>query len=109
MEQRATDRQSTPAFTVHFRPTLSSAPHLEGTGVLQDLSMFGCRIESSVTMLPNISVTLDIEVPNWDSPVTIEVARVQWVNGQVFGLGAFQISEKESDRLQRVIRGLVEG
>lgn len=107
MEKRVANRQSTPAFRVHFRPRLASSPQLEGTGVLRDLSVFGCRIESSVTMIPDLSLTLRIEVPGLDSPLIIEGARVQWVSGQVFGLGAFRTTETERQRLGQVIMSLM--
>lgn len=109
MERRTADRLSTPAFQVHFHPTLSTSPQLEGSGVLRDLSMFGCRIESPVTMIPDLSVTLSIEVPDLVSPLIIETARVQWVSGQTFGVAAFQTTDTERQRLRQVIMGLIGG
>ncbi len=97
------DRQRTPGFRVHFHPTLSPASQLGGTGILQDLSTFGCRIESPVPMIPDLSVMLRIEVPDWGSPLIIKAARVQWVRGHTFWLGAFQTTERERQRLRQVI------
>jgi hypothetical protein len=38
----------------------------------------------------------------------VEAASVQWVSGQIFGLAFFRISEPEQQRLEQVIRNLME-
>jgi hypothetical protein len=60
-------------------------------------------------MIPDLSLTLRIEVPDLESPLIIEAARVQWVSGQMFGLGAFRTTDTERQRLRQVILGLMEG
>ncbi|MDH5669232.1 MAG: hypothetical protein OEY86_14605 [Nitrospira sp.] len=70
---------------------------------MRDLSSFGCCIQSAVPMIPDLSLTLRIEVPNWNSPLTIRAARVQWVDGIPFDVGAFQTTEAERRQLRRFI------
>jgi hypothetical protein len=49
-------------------------------------------------MIPDLSSTLRIEAPDLDSPLIIKAARVQWVRGQMFRLGALRITETERQR-----------
>ena len=73
-----------------------------------DLSMGGCRIESLVNVEPGLSLELRIFVPDLEWPLMVEAASVQWVSGQIFGLAFFRISEPEQQRLEQVIRNLIE-
>jgi hypothetical protein len=103
------DRRAMPRLRVQFRTTFSDSTKLEGTGVMLDLSMGGCRIESSVIMVPGFSLELRIHVPDLDWPLMIEATSVQWVSGQLFGLAFFRITETEQQRLGQVIGHLMEG
>lgn len=102
-DMKTTDRRATPRFRVQFQTTFSDAMKLEGTGILLDLSMGGCRIESPVTVEPGLSLELRIYVPNVVWRLLIEAATVQWVSGQTFGLAFFRISETERQRLSQVL------
>jgi hypothetical protein len=94
---------------MQFRTTFSTSSTLEGTGNMMDLSMGGCRIESPVTVEPGVSLELRIYAPDIEWPLMIEAASVQWVSGQIFGLAFFQIRDTEHQRLEQVIRDLMEG
>ena len=96
MDMKTPDRRATPRFRVQFRSTLSASTKLEGTGIMLDLSMGGCRIESPVTVEPGLSLKLRIYVPDVDWPLMIEAASVQWVSGQIFGLAFIRITEIRS-------------
>ena len=74
-----------------------------------DLSMGGCRIESPVTVEPGVSLELRIYAPDIEWPLMIEAVSVQWVSGQIFGLAFFQIRDAEHQRLEQVLRDLMEG
>ena len=108
MDMKTTDRRATPRLRVQFRTTFSGSTKLEGTGVMLDLSMGGCRIESPVTVEPGFSLELRIHVPDLEWPLMIEAASVQWVSGQIFGLAFFRITEPEQQRLGQVISDLME-
>ncbi|RQW76852.1 MAG: hypothetical protein EHM14_15700 [Methanothrix sp.] len=109
MDMRTDDRRATPRLRVQFRTTFSTASKLEGTGTMLDLSLGGCRIESPVTVEPGVSLELRIYAPDIEWPLMIEAASVQWVSGQIFGLAFFQIRDTEHQRLEQVIRDLLEG
>jgi hypothetical protein len=108
MDMKTEDRRSTPRFRVQFRTTFSAASKLEGTGIMLDLSMGGCRIESPVTIEPGMSLELRIHAPDIEWPLMIEAAGVQWVSGQTFGLAFLRITEPEQQRLGQVINDLTE-
>jgi hypothetical protein len=108
MEMKTTERRAMPRLRVQFRTTFSAASTLEGTGIVLDLSMGGCRIESPVLMVPGFSLELRIHVPDLDWPLMIDAASVQWVSGQTFGLAFVRISETDQQRLEQVISNLTE-
>ena len=107
-DMKTADRRTTPRLRVQFRTTFSVSSKLEGMGVMLDLSVGGCRIESPVPVEPGISLELRIYVPDFDWPLMIEVASVQWVSSQMFGLAFFRMTEAERQRLGQVIRDLME-
>jgi hypothetical protein len=109
MEMRTEDRRAMPRLRVRFRTTFSASSTLEGTGVILDLSTGGCHIESPVPVEPGFPLELRIYVPDFDWPLMIEAASVQWVSGQTFGLAFFRITETEQQRLGQVISDLMEG
>ena len=101
------DRRAPLRFKVQFRTAFCVPPTLDRTGSILDLSAGGCRVESSVSLMPGVSVELRIFVPGLEWPLMIEVATVQWISGQTFGLAFFQIRESERQRLEQVLRSLV--
>ena len=107
-DMKTADRRATPRLRVQFRTTFSSAAMLEGTGVILDLSMGGCRIESAVTVEPGILLELRVYVPDLEWPLMIEAASVQWVSGQMFGLAFFRMTETERQRVGQIITDLME-
>jgi hypothetical protein len=109
MDMKMDDRRTTPRVRVQFRTTFSDATKLEGIGVLLDLSLGGCRIESPVPVVPGLALELRIHVPDLEWPIMIEAANVQWVSGLMFGLAFFRLREAERQRLELVINALMEG
>lgn len=103
--QTANGRQS-PRFRVHFRTTFSDSTNLEGVGTMLDLSMGGSRLESPVMVTPGSPLELRIYVPDVEWPIMIDAARVQWINGQTFGLTFIQMKDSEQQRLADLIRAL---
>jgi len=106
-DMKSQDRRVTPRFKVQFRTAFCVPPTLDRTGSILDLSVGGCRVESSVSLMPGVSVELRIFVPGLDWPLMIDVATVQWISGQTFGLAFFQIRESERQRLEQVVSSLV--
>ena len=102
------ERRAMPRLRVQFRTTFSDSTKQEGIGVLLDLSMGGCRIESPIPVVSGCLMELRIHVPDLDWPLRVETASVQWVSGQTFGVAFFRITEAEQQRLGQVITNLIE-
>ena len=107
MDMKMDDRRTTPRVRVQFRTTFSDATKLEGIGVLLDLSLGGCRIESPVPVVPGLALELRIHVPDLEWPIMIEAASVQWVSGLIFGLAFFRLREAEQQRLEQLVNHLM--
>ena len=74
-----------------------------------DVSMGGCRIESSVSVEPGMSLELRVfYAPDIEWPLKIEAASVQWVSGQTFELAFLRLKEGERQRLEQLIKRLME-
>ena len=100
------DRRAMPRFRVQFRTTFSGPTVIEGNGTVLDLSLAGCRVESTTTVLPSLIMELRIHVPDLDWPLMIDGAVVRWVMGQTFGLGFLRLREPERERLRQLIERL---
>ncbi len=71
-----------------------------------DLSAGGCQMESSLSIARGQLLQLRVTVPGLESPLMIDGARVQWVNGRLIGLAFVRIRKTEQQRLDRVIADL---
>ena len=109
VDMKMKDRRAMPRLRVQFRTTFADASRLEGIGLMHDLSLGGCRIESPTPVVPGFSLELRIHVPDLEWPIMIEAASVQWVSGLMFGLAFFHLKEGERQRLGQVVKGLLEG
>ena len=81
MEQRKNLR-----FPVKFRSSFSSIGKVGGEGIVVDLSIRGCRIESPIDVQPGASLEVRIEVIEREPPIQIQAAIVRWNRGREFGL-----------------------
>ncbi len=109
MDMKTVDRRATPRLRVFFHTTFLDSTNVEGTGLLLDLSMGGGRLESQVTVEPDVSLELRIYVPDLEWPLLIEAAKVQWVSGHIFRLAFIRLTDTEHQRLGQVIRDLMVG
>src|SRR6476660_8550276 len=108
MDKNTPDRRTTPRLRVQFRTTFADTSQLEGLGLTHDLSLGGCRIESPFPVAPGFSVEPGIHIPDLQWPIMIEAASVQWVSGLMFGLAFFRLKESERQRLDQLIKHLME-
>ena len=75
-----------------------------GQGVVQDLSITGCRARSVAGMNAGDSVGLLIDVPRYDNPLHVDIAVVRWAKEQEFGMEFLSIAPDNQQRLHEVIR-----
>ena len=99
MEQRKNLR-----FPVKFRSSFSSIGLVGGEGSIVDLSIRGCRIESSIDVQPGASLDVRITVVENEPPIHIQAAIVRWSREREFGLEFEVIAPTEWAHLQDVVK-----
>lgn len=93
-------------FPVQFRSSFSSVNVVGGEGVLADLSVRGCRIESRAVVKPGTELQLKIHLPHESAPLGITVAAVRWSHGETFGVEFRDMKDEEWKRLGRFITSM---
>ena len=78
-------------------------------GVLFNLSVGGCAIESSMPPERDAVMPLRIHPSAQSAPIEVELAEVSWVSGRDFGLRFIQLESGQAERLQRLIGNLPQG
>lgn len=63
MNLKGEEQRTEPRVSVQYHAMMSGSVQSEETGIILDLSRSGCRLESSLLMLPGISLELRIAVP----------------------------------------------
>ena len=110
MNLKVEEQRAEPRVAVRFPAMMAGSVESEGLGTILDLSQNGCRLESSLLMLPGISVELRIAVPSLEWALTIDGADVQWVDENTAGLTFVRIRETERQRLNELVAArLVKG
>ena len=103
------DRRSTSRFEVEFRTLVYDKSGInDQVGVILDLSLSGCHVRVPLMVYPMLVMELRICVPDFDRPIFVEKAVVQWVKGDTFGLYFLTLQEAELIRLGAVIARMTE-
>lgn len=74
-----------------------------GQGLVQDLSLSGCRARSPIGMSAGDSVGLLIDVPRFDNPLHVDVAIVRWAKDQECGMEFIRMAADTQQRLHDVL------
>ncbi len=101
MEQR-----KYPRFPVQFRSSFSSTNLVGGEGKVLDLSVRGCRVSSSVEVLPGTALELKIHANDQGPPIHVDQAVVRWCRATQFGLEFMSLQPGDWARLQHLVKGL---
>jgi len=75
----------------------------EVEGHTLDLSRGGARFESELDVFPGKVIVIRLVVPGLDTPLSIEEARVQWANEQMFGVEFQKVQPDDLDELEELI------
>jgi hypothetical protein len=100
VEQRKHQR-----FPVNFQGVFSSATVRIEEGVVQDLSLGGCRVRSPIAMSVDTVIHLQIR-PRQAAPIYVPVATVRWIGASAFGVQFRELAEHESKALTRLLWSL---
>ena len=91
--------------SVNFQGVFSSDTVQGEEGVVQDLSLGGCRMGSLISMPVDTTIHLQI----WSrqvEPIYVPRAIVRWVRGTAFGVQFQELAEHESKGLTRLLWSL---
>ena len=80
-----------------------------GEGVLIDLSIEGCRIESDVRVQTGNQLELRVYLPEHDFSLDVESSAVRWSRGREFGLEFVRMRSEAQELLHQVVKGLENG
>lgn len=75
-----------------------------GDGVIFNLSLGGCAVQSPVRVSDGMLVSLRIATSEGSQPIQIEMARVRWATTNEFGVEFLMVSGKEHKKVDRFIR-----
>ncbi|MEP6958515.1 MAG: PilZ domain-containing protein [Nitrospirota bacterium] len=76
---------------------------IKGNGQTSDLTVTGCRIESSQCVSPGMHLTLRLHLPDHAGPVTVTLARVRSSQDSVFEVEFVHLPEDDQRRLKQVV------
>ncbi len=78
---------------------LLTGEHASGEGALLNLSASGCAVQSTMLVRKGAYLELALVVPDQETPVPIELARVRWVSEVRFGLHFLAVGDDVRLRL----------
>jgi hypothetical protein len=97
-----------PRFPANFGSTFSGG-HFAGQGVITNLSVGGCSIESKTVLAVKSGFALHIQLPDSPWPLQIERAVVRWARGNTYGVQFERLSRADTNRLHQLIQDLEQG
>ena len=105
------DLRGQPRLRVQFRGLFSvGGSMVGGEGFLQDLSAYGCRMESGTSLQPGTELELCFFYGSREAvQIRVELATVRWAKGQEFGVKFLRLQSHEDERLRHVIAELLGG
>ncbi len=74
--------------------------HREGTGIVVDLSLGGCRIDSQTAAYTGEYLNLEIQLETGKAALKVDVASVRWSDEEKFGLCFEWLQPRERRRLE---------
>ncbi len=100
------DQRRHARFPVRFRSSFSSVNLVGGEGSVVDLSHRGCRVFSSILVMPGTTLELRIHISDEEPPLKVDQGIVRWCREQHFGLEFVSLQPEEWARLQYTVKEL---
>ncbi len=71
--------------------------------VTLDLSVGGARFDCDIEVYPGKVIRVRLVIPGAEEPVSIDEGRVQWVEGDTFGVSFQNVRPDELDELEQIV------
>ncbi len=94
--------RSTDRFPVTYPVIFGGAPFV-GEGALTDLSASGCAIWCDRTVLSGSYVRLNVLMPDQSPSLAIDLGKIRWVRGYVFGVEFIRLPIRAHQQLDQVL------
>jgi len=78
----------------------------EGTGIVYNLGMGGCKIVTDQPLTIGGIVALALNVPKQPFPITVRMATVRWMLQYEFGIEFLGMEELQRERLAQYLQSL---
>jgi PilZ domain-containing protein len=91
-----------PRLPVAYPAIFGGAPFV-GEGVVSDLSVAGCAVTCTRTVLMGSYIKLSVILPDPSSSVFIELGRIRWVHGNAFGVEFIRVATLARHRLDQIV------
>jgi PilZ domain len=89
-------------------PTMFSGGQKSGKGVISDISMGGCSLETDTKLFMGCLLRLQVQVSDNDPVLAIDAAVVRSLRPKAVGLRFMHVKGDERERLRKVVRKLYE-
>jgi hypothetical protein len=90
----------TPTLFSLFYSYMDSGQTLIGDGIVTDLSSSRIGIRGNRSVVPGMDVTLSIDLPGMEKPLSITQSRVSWVEGCRLGVEIKTLTLEEKNYLR---------
>ncbi len=74
-------------------------------GILFDLSVTGCRMQSTVSLAPGTYLALHIEAGTTEAPLDVEVSVIRWHKDNQFGIEFLRYAQGDRERVTDLLEG----
>ena len=89
-----------------FTPTISFGGDAEGEGLVLNLSLRGCKVNSDAEVDVGDAMSLIVLLPGEPCPTSIDLALVRWVHDQSFGVEFVSVGSAEVHRLRQFLSSI---
>jgi hypothetical protein len=97
------DKRRYNRITVDFAAAFSGDAY-RARGTIINLSMLGCRARTTFSIRAGESIGVLIDVPEYDHPLYVSRAQVQWSDGDELGMEFIHMELEDRQRLAAIIR-----
>jgi hypothetical protein len=88
---------------VEFPASLSGAS-FRAQGLIVDISLSGCRVQSALAVKKDERLGVLIDVPGYDHPLYISQAAIRWAHADEFGMEFLEMELPDRQKLHEVVR-----
>ena len=81
-------------------------PENSGKGLIGELSLGGCRLESDLPLAPCTELALQLSLPHEECEIVIDHAVVRWARSLQLGLEFLHLQKEDTGRLQRFLESV---